>query len=293
MHEALAEHRSQELPSLAHHVVPLHQVQTVAVEPAQRVDVLAVGRGHRREGAPAGVHRLHLYPLLLAQIEFLHSVQVLLAIIATDRINAIRESHAGQGTAGLIHLGKQLPLALVEVIALCCAEAVGLVLAGAFTCFHGRVLFALATAIATNSIHHAVRAQRNSQLVSLLHHVGEARPLAFLEVQAVKLPQHSATISAAEEDLAFVAFDTRREARARLRHLERECLELVGFEVVLFDLAGALAIDLLASKEQNSGLGNSNCRELGAWLGNAGNFLPDTALNIKGLATEKLGVVET
>ena len=89
MHKALDIHRRHELPRIAHHTVPLHQVKSFAIIAAKDVDILTVARGYGAERATSRVHALHVDPLLLVEIKLLNCGQILPSIVTSDRINTV------------------------------------------------------------------------------------------------------------------------------------------------------------------------------------------------------------
>ena len=73
MHEPFVDHGGHEFPAVEAHVEPFNDVEGLAVEASQGVDVLAVAGGHGAQGAAGLVHGVHVDPLVLLDVEFLNA----------------------------------------------------------------------------------------------------------------------------------------------------------------------------------------------------------------------------
>ena len=182
VHEPRGRHLANAFPFVAYYVILLHCVQRNEVESSEDEDLLGFEDGDCGVCASCLLHWRHVFPFPISFLEFLDGAHVIVAVEATDCVNAVSQHSRCQCSSRLIHIGKQLPFLYFGVVD-----------------FHRFQRLVIAASESADRVYSVILANHNSEFVSWFDHRLDALPFTIVDVEGFNSVEDAFAIVSADE----------------------------------------------------------------------------------------------
>ena len=133
-------------------------------------------------GASCLLHGGHVFPLFVTFLEFLDGAHVVVAVEATNRVNAVCQDSRCQCSSRLIHIGKKLPFFCFGVVD-----------------FNGFQRLVVAASEPAYRIYSIILANNNSQLISWFDHGFNTLPFSSIDIKGLDSVKDVLTVISTDE----------------------------------------------------------------------------------------------